>query len=170
MDDTLVFIIFAVISFLSWLFSQLKENKKPQNKKRRPAKKNMDLGDEIENFLKEISGEKPAPKKQKPAIAKKPKPRPQKKPVIVKEQVKPVSTPVGNKQIKRFETNISRQHLEDKKLGSQLGQHVMTYMDHDIKDHVTQHLKPNLDDSVSSHLGQFSRNFQRAHYPYFWRF
>jgi hypothetical protein len=159
-NDTIITFVILGVSFLSWLFAQMKGNKGPQNKKRRPAQKPMDLGDEIENFLQEIAGNQPEKKpKPKPVIVK--QKQPEKK--ITKPRQFSDSKPklTDKKKKKRFETNVSKQRLEKREYGSKLDRHVSTYMDKDVKEHVEGHLTHDINQSVSSHLGHFSKDISR---------
>lgn len=161
MDETIITIIILVISFLSWLFSQIKENQDKQANKqvkgKNPPKRPVELSEEIEAFLQEISGNQPQParqKKKKPPVTKSRPPQrkqPPKKP-------KPEYKPIPADQSRSFETNISKRHLESKNLGSDLTQHVSSYLDQDVKTHVETHISRQIGASVSSHLGQFSKN------------
>ncbi len=159
-NDTVVTIIFMAIAFLSWLFSQIKGDKGPQNKKGRPAQKPMDLGNEIENFLQEIAGKKPGRKpKPKPVIVK--QKQPEKNIAKTRQFSDSKPKPAGRKKKKSFETNISKQRLEKREYGSKLDRHVSAYMDEDVKEHVDGHLTHDINKSVSSNLGHFSKDISR---------
>ncbi|QDT65699.1 hypothetical protein [Calycomorphotria hydatis] len=140
-----------VIGFIGWVMQMANQNKQVQGgqprRQQRPQAGNDKLRDEIEVFLQEVTGnqqQEQKPRKRTPRRRRVQQPEQQEEFAIevVEEPPKPVKrrrkqsddkelTDWDRRQQKRrkkLEAQLEKRHLQEKKLGSELSDHVQEYM------------------------------------------
>ena len=147
-----IVVAFIVISFIGWVINQVNAQNKPPARRGRPQRGNRRVQEEIDDFLREATGNRKPGGRVLSADeieivdesqARRPPPR------------RPAPTRPSTRQ--KPGSNVSNRHLSGhEELGSSVRDHVRTHMDERVSAGAEEHLAHDVDQHVSQHLGAFS--------------